>query len=146
MAEELFPVFDVPDMEDADSDEYDTEYKRSMKWDVEKGDFVLDGSHRMVECDGREAYMIWCLKVAQTERYACLAYPDEIGVEMEDALDDEDEATVESMVQRTITDALTVNPRTEYVGDFVFDWDGDELHCSFEVKGIDWDDTIKITI
>lgn len=146
MAEELFPVFDVPDMEDADNEEYDTEYKRSVKWDVEEGDFVLDGSNRMVECDGREAYMIWCLKVAQTERYACLAYPDEIGVEMEDALDDEDEATVESMVQRTITDAITANPRTEYVGDFVFDWDGDELHCSFEVKGIDWDDTIKITI
>ena len=39
---------------------------------------------------------------------------------MERALDNDDEKTVESMVQRTIEDALMVNPRTEFVRDFVF--------------------------
>lgn len=145
MSEALFPVFQVPEIIE-ESTEYDSQYKRSVKWDVEKGDFARDGAGRMVECDGREAYMIWCFKTAQTERYTCLAYPPAIGTEMEAALEDDDEETVESMVQRTITDALMVNPRTDFVRDFVFSWDGDEMHCSFTVKGIDWDKTFEIRI
>lgn len=145
MSEALFPVFEVPDVIERSS-EYDRQYKRSVKWDSEKGDFVRDGAGRMVECDGREAFMIWCFKIAQTERYTCLAYPSAIGVEMEAATADDDEKTVESMVQRTITDALMVNPRTEFVRDFVFSWNGDEMHCSFNVKGMEWDDVFTITV
>lgn len=145
MSEPLFPVFEVPDVIE-ESSEYDNQYKRSVKWDVEKGDFARDSSGRMVECDGREAFMIWCFKTVQTERYACLAYPSAIGVEMEAATEDDDEKTVESMVQRTITDALMVNPRTEFVRDFIFSWDGDTMHCTFSVKGIEWEDTFEITI
>lgn len=90
--------------------------------------------------------MVWCYKTARTERYACLAYPSELGAEMEAAMEDDDEMTVESMVERTITDALMVNPRTEYVQDFEFSWNGDEMHCRFRVKGMDWDEIITITI
>lgn len=145
MAEELFPVVDIPDIEE-ESEEYDTEYKRSIKWDVEKGDFIRDSANRLVECDGREAYMIWCYKTVQTERFACLAYPDEIGVEMEAATDDDDPEIVESSVTRTVTEALMANPRTEEVQDFVFWRDGDSLHCTFVVKGIDWDESFQISI
>ncbi|MBQ6091364.1 MAG: DUF2634 domain-containing protein [Lachnospiraceae bacterium] len=145
MAESLFPVVEVPDFID-ESTEYDTKYKRSVKWDPVKGDFVRDGANRVVECNGKEAYAIWCFKIAQTERYRCLAYPDSIGTEMEKAMDNDDERTVESMVQRTVTDALMVNPRTEYVRDFVFSWDGDNMTCRFKVKGIEWDEEISITI
>lgn len=145
MAGTLFPVFEVPELAE-ESAEYDAQYKRSAKWDAEAGDFVRDGANRVVECSGREAFMIWCYKMAQTERYACLAYPSEIGAEMEAAMDDDDEMTVESMVERTITDALLVNPRTEAVQDFEFSWDGDEMHCRFQVKGIEWEEFITITI
>ena len=145
MAGTLFPVFEVPEFKE-DSSEYEVQYKRSAKWDVQSGDFVRDGANRVAECSGREAFMIWCYKTAQTERYACLAYPPEIGVEMEVALEDDDEMTVESMVERTITDALLVNPRTEAVQDFEFSWNGDEMHCRFQVKGADWEELITITI
>ena len=145
MSESLFPVVEVPDFI-SESTEYDTQYKRSVRWDPVKGDFVRDGANRMVECDGREAFAIWCFKIAQTERYRCLAYPDSIGTEMERAMDNDDEKTVESMVQRTITDALMVNPRTEYVRDFVFTWNGDNMHCTFLVKGIGWDEVVTINI
>lgn len=145
MSEPLFPVVEVPEFVSENS-QYDTEYRRSEKWDVEKGDFVRDGANRMVECDGREAFAIWCFKIAQTERYQCLAYPNSIGTEMERALDNDDEKTVESMTQRTITDALKVNPRTEDVFNFVFEWEGDTMHCTFQVKGIDWDEVINISI
>lgn len=145
MSEALFPVFQVPEIIE-ESTEYDSRYKRSVKWDVGKGDFVRDGAGCMVECDGREAFMVWCFKTAQTERYACLAYPSSIGTEMEAAMAEDDEKTVESMVQRTLTDALMVNPRTEYVRDFVFSWDADGLHCAFTVKGIEWDGIFEIRI
>ena len=104
------------------------------------------GANRVVECSGREAFAIWCFKIAQTERYRCLAYPDIIGTEMERAMDNDDEKTVESMVQRTITDALMVNPRTEEVREFKFTWNGDDMHCSFRVKGIDWDEVITVMV
>ena len=145
MSQPLFPVVQVPEFMSENAG-YDTEYRRSARWDPAAGDFVRDGANRMVECDGREAYSIWCFKIAQTERYRGLAYPDSIGVEMERALDNDDEKTVESMVQRTITEALMVNPRTEDVLDFEFSWDGDNMHCRFKVKGAGWDEQITITI
>lgn len=144
MAEELYPVFNVPETSDED-EEYDTEYKRSMKWNPETGDFVRDSTNRIVECDGREAYMIWCYKVAMTERYTCLSYPDEIGTELEDAVYDDDEKTVESMMKRTITEAIEANPRTETVDNFIFKWNGDAVSCTFDVTGID-SYTFQITI
>lgn len=145
MAEALFPVFEVPNVVEKGA-EYDKQYKRSVKWDIKKGDFVRDGAGRIMECEGREAFMIWCFKAAQTERYTCLAYSSEIGVEMETATANHDERTVESMVQRTITDSLMVNPRTEFVRDFVFSWEGDKMYCSFHVKGIEWDDIFEISL
>lgn len=145
MPEPLFPVVDVPEFIDENS-QYDTQYRKSVKWDPVKGDFVRDGANRMVECDGREAFAIWCFKIAQTERYQCMAYPDVIGTEMERATADSDGKVVESMVQRTITDALIVNPRTEWVRNFRFLWDGDTMDCSFDVKGIDWNEIIHVTV
>lgn len=145
MSQPLFPVVQVPEFT-LDHTGYDTAYRRSVRWNTEAGDFVRDGAKRMVECDGGEAFAIWCYKVAQTERYRCLAYPDSIGTEMERAMDNDDEETVESMVQRTVTEALMVNPRTEDVLDFEFSWDGDSMHCRFVVKGVGLDDGITIRI
>lgn len=144
MSEPLFPVFEVPEIINEEA-QYDREYRRSMKWNPDTGDFVRDGANRVAECDGMEAYMIWCFKVVQTERYQCLSYPSYIGTEMESAIDD-DREVVQSMVERTITDALLVNPRTEYVRDFEFEWDADELHVTFTVKGVGMEDEFEISL
>lgn len=150
MADELFPIFDVPEVDaEEEEEEYDVEYKRSIRWDPELGDFVRDSSNRLVESDGYEAYVIWCYKMLQTERDSHLAYIEEfsgldLGVEMEAVAQEDDHKTVESMIERTMTEALEVNPRTDYVGNFSFSWEGDNVHCQFEVKGIHWDETIQI--
>lgn len=148
MADELFPTFDVPEL-DEEAEEYDTSYKRSIRWDPELGDFTRDSSNRLVECDGYEAYMTWCYKMVQTQRDSHLAYIEEIsgsdlGVEMEEISQEDDHETVESMIERTMTEALETNPRTESVDNFVFSWDGDKVHCEFIVKGADWDEAIQI--
>ena len=145
MANTSLQIVEVPDFLE-ESSEYDIKYKRTAKWDAEKGDFVRDGAFRMVESPGEEGFMIWCFKIAQTERYSCIAYANDIGVELELALSEGNQKIVESMIQRTITDALKVNPRTEYVTDFNFTGNADEMHCTFLVKGIEWDKLFMISI
>lgn len=120
-------------------------YKKSLKWDIEKGDFVRDGGNRIPYCDGFESFRVWCMKMALTERYHCLAYPDALGVEMESAIKEPDNDSVEMAVEKTIKEALKVNPRTEYVGDFVHVWSEDYLTTTFTVKGKEWDE-FQITI
>lgn len=134
----LFPEFEVPDI-DEEEDVAEEGYKRSVFFDVEKGDFRMDGAGCMTEASGFEAYMQWCMKVVNTRRYGCLAYPDEIGTELEEDMQELTQEAVESAVERDITEALMVNPRTEYVQDFVFEWNGAQLTCSFLVKGADVD-------
>ena len=149
MEDGLLHDFDAQE-EDPEEGEYDTQYKHSAKWDPALGDFARDGSNQVVRCSGQEAYMIWCYKMVQTEREAHLAYMEavsgaDLGVEMEEAMQEDDRETAESMIERTITEALEVNPRTEYVGDFAFTWEGDSVHARFKVKGAGWDDTIQIS-
>ena len=139
MSEVLFPVIDPPEpLEDAGL--YDSRYHPSVLWDNEKGEFVRDGANRLIQCDGMEAFRTWCMKIATTERYSCMAYGPEIGTEIEAAVREPTHAAVESALERTITEALMVNPRTEYVRDFEFEAAGDQLWCTFTVKGIDWDE------
>lgn len=135
----LFPTIDVPGFI-AEKETYERAYQYSLKWDARAGDFVCDGTNRMAAAEGIEAYKVWCIKMSQTERYACMAYPRELGVEMEQALKEPAPGAVESAVERTITEALLVNPRTEYVRGFTFEWQGDSLRCAFTVKGIDWEE------
>lgn len=132
----LFPEFEVPDM-DGEEDVAEEGYQRSVFFDVETGDFRMDGAGRMTEASGFEAYMQWCMKVVNTQRYGCLAYPDEIGTELEEDMQEPTHEAVESAIERDITEALMVNPRTEYVRDFSFSWDGAQLMCGFLVKGKD---------
>lgn len=110
---------------------------------MEKGDFILDAAHRIVESDGMAGYRVWCLKISQTERFKCLAYRgnigDMLGVEMETATFDDDHKTVESMMRRTITEALMVNPRTNSVSDFEFEWDGDTVYGKCVIAAHDAD-------
>lgn len=136
---DLFPVSESPEFIES-TDMLDRDYHYTVAWDVEKGDFILDGKGKMVTCNGVEGYKVWCCKMALTQRYNCAAYSDDIGTELDEALDETDEQAVESALERTITEALMVNPRTEYVREFQFKWDGDLIKVSFLVKGVDTDE------
>ena len=138
---DLYPVFEVPVLESAEIFE-EQNYKPSVRFDFVTGDFLRDGAGRMIIADGKDAWIQWCIKTVHTERLACMAYSSDIGTEMEDALRHSDVAAVESAVERTITEALMTNPRTEYLRGFVFAWSADALHCSFTVKGKEWDEQL----
>lgn len=140
----LFPVFDVPEVVENSVEKQ--KYNPSVYFDFEKGDFVRDGAHRMVAADGKTAYIQWCRKMVETERFTCLAYGTDIGTEMYDALDKGEHSAIESAVERTITEALMVNPKTEYVREFEFSWINADLFVAFVVKGKEYDEQKLRTI
>lgn len=135
----LFPVFDVPEINITAPLE-DQKYKPSVYFDFLLGDFRRDGANKLVAADGKEAYKQWCIKTVLTERMERLAYSSDIGAELHDALKQPDRMAVESAMERTITEALMVNPRTEYVRGFQFTWASDGLYCEFIVKGKEWEE------
>ena len=139
MADTLFPVFDVPELE-IPAQTQNRQYKPSVYFDYDIGDFRQDGAFRMVPASGRDTYIQWCRKVVMTERDVFLAYSTDIGVELESAFALADRAAVESALEKTISEALMVNTHTEYVRGFEFTWSADELRVAFTVKGKDWDE------
>ena len=134
MAKQLFPVVSIPSLSRPKQDN-DVRYKRAPAWDLMAGDFVRDGAGKILTDTGRDAYRVWCVKASQTERFAKLAYPSSIGAELEAAKQEQSQEAVELALERTIREAIMVNPRTEYVRDFSFLWEGDHVHASFTVKG-----------
>lgn len=137
-SKKLFPVVDIPDfVDEQDAEEYDVDYKTSLMWDLEKGDFVRTATNSIPRNDGYEAFKIWCIKAVATERYSCLAYSDDIGTEMEDILAEPDRESVELAIERTIQEALEVNPRVSSVEEFSFSWETGHISVSFVVYATD---------
>lgn len=134
MANQLFPTITIPSLVKPKRNA-DYRYKRSAAWDPEAGDFVRDGAGKIETHTGRDAYKVWCIKTSLTERYAKLAYPHSIGAELEAAKQEQSQEAVELALERTLTEAIMVNPRTEYVRDFSFEWNGEHLRVVFTVKG-----------
>lgn len=140
---QLFPVYELPDI--PDNEEYNERYQASVYFDFEKGDFIRDGANRLIRANGKEAYVQWCLKVISTERETCLAYSSDIGAEFEE-MDQSDRESMESEIERTITETLLVHPATEYVRDFIFSYNSEEIRVSFIVKGYPWEDEEQLDV
>ena len=140
MAESIYPTFRLPSLTAPSLGVKQKRYKSSLMFDFETGDFVRDGAKRLLTCDGHEAWVQWCLKQLATERRTKLAYSDKIGVEIYSAVRDErDIESVKLAIERTITEALMVNPATEYVRNFTFEHEGGSLYVTFYAKGKEWD-------
>ncbi len=126
----LYPTFDVPEIVEQET-EPAPKYGKSWLFDFAKGDFMTDGAGRVIEADGHSAWGQWCVKAVLTERFAYLIYSTDYGAEIEQALKQPSRAAVEAELERTITEALQVDPRTEVVQDFAFEWEGDTVKVKF---------------
>lgn len=142
----LFPVFEIPTVlvEDVVLGE---KYFGSPQFDLETGEFVVDGGGRMVYGSGYEAWVLWCCKSIQTQRYGHLAYGRSIGTELEEAFALEDRKAQESFLERTVTEALLADPmgRTVRVYDFAFVWGVDDVCLSCVILGQNGD-TASISV
>lgn len=142
----LFPVFEVPVA--LVEEEVSTEkYRSSVAFDLESGEFVVDGGGRMVYGTGYEAWVLWCCKTIQTQRWAHLAYGGDIGTELVEAFSLGDRKAQESFLERTVTEALLADPmgRAVRVYDFAFLWGVDAVTLSCVVLGQNGD-TASISV
>ena len=148
MANNLFPVFDVPS-ELAESVVQRRQYCPAPLWDVESGDFVLNGARQPIYGSGYDAWVLWCTKTVLTQRWAYYGYTGNAGIEADEAFGEPDRAAQQSAFRRTITEALLADPmgRTQQVRDFRFDWHGDSLFISCLVFGSDGNSaTVKVNL
>src|SRR5690606_14478254 len=129
----LYPTFELLTIVEQEQAQIAPEYPNCYLFDFEKGDFVIDDAGRIIIADGYTAWTQWCVKTILTERFAYLAYSRNYGAEIDEALKQPTRAVVETEVERTITEALLVDPRTYAVRDFSFEWRGNELYVSFTV-------------
>ena len=136
MPQKLFPVFEVPS-ETIENIQPRQRYRPAPLWDYEKGDFITNGTRQMLYGDGSDAWVLWCVKTIQTQRWAEFAYSSNAGIEAEEAFKEPDRKAAESAFERTITEALLADPagRTRQVRDFQFTWVADSFSISCVVDG-----------
>lgn len=115
-------------------------YRNGVAFDYEHGDFKRDGRNRILDSDGIESWKSWCLNAVLTERYSCLAYSTDFGIEWDAVFKAESREEAESVATRQISECLLADPyqRTKYVEAIEFNWtapDSVEIHAT--VQGID---------
>lgn len=115
----------------------DVKYHGAPNFDYTTGDFVTDGHGRMLLDDGKTAFEKWCLKTCMVERRTRLAYSDKVGIEFETLPKKSSPEAVKSALIRTLTEAILCHPAAEYVKNFRFELEGDNLRVTFDVKGRD---------
>lgn len=124
-----------------------TGYRNGIAFDSRLGDFIRDGMHKMLDCDGIESWKAWCINCLQTERYKHLAYSSDFGIELDKAMKASSREEAESILAREITEAILADPykRTKYIEAIAFNWTAPDSVCvDVTIQGVD-DATIDIT-
>ena len=124
-----------------------TGYRNGIAFDSQRGDFLRDGMHKLLDSDGIESWKSWCTNCVQTERYKHLAYSTDFGIELDKAMKAGSREEAESILTREITEAIMADPyrRTKYIEDITFDWTApDTVSVAATIRGIE-DVTIDIT-
>lgn len=144
---QLYPTFDIPlEMaEDLASQQEVRPDTKAPMLDFSTGNTKMTPTGRPVEAVGVEAYRQWLATCLLTERYEYLAYTTDFGVEIRSITRANlPRDLAESEIRRTITEALSVDPRTVSVGGFVFEWQGDSVWVSFEVDSVFGRDEVEV--
>ncbi len=135
MAEQLYPVFTIPSMEDKEdtngvnADEY---FWPGPLYDFSKGDFARNGANQVIMANGHDEYMIWVMKCIRTQIGTCACYP-EFGIDLDGSLEEGTYEAIQASLEKTITEGLMRNPRTERVHDFSVEFNGDTIKIFFIV-------------
>ena len=122
-------------------------YRNGISFDEKSGDFRRDGVHKMLDSDGIESWKSWCINCLQTERYSCLAYSTDLGIETAEIFGADSPEEAESILARQITEAILADPyqRAKYIEEITITWESpDTITADVTIQGID-DVTIDIT-
>jgi hypothetical protein len=133
----LFPEAENPVTEQPQVTEAQVSFGRSWKFDFDKGEFVLTPTGKVAEAEGVQAWLEWCRKAIRTERYRYMIYSRNYGHEFEDLIARHlSREANESEIIRIVNETLMVDPRTAGVGNFTFQWEGDQCFFTCEVTNV----------
>lgn len=136
----LYPVFEVQNVmaeETLEDPAIELNQVKAPAFDFEKGKTVMDLKGRVVMVEAQAAYRQWVMKCAMTERYEYLGYGPDFGVEVKAIMRaNYPREIAESELERTIREALMVDPRTVAVENFSFEWNSDAVVVRCEVESI----------
>lgn len=138
----LFPT-DI----DKEADFYDESYEESVigykpapYFDSQLGDFILDGSGKIIDADGVTAYTHWCEAIISTDRYNHEGYTTDIGIDYNAVFNAKNHEEAETILESEISEALAADPcgRTLYVQNVQFEWVApDEVHVIVDIMALD---------
>lgn len=115
-------------------------YRNGVAFNYQTGDFKRDGMNKMLDSDGIESWISWCVNCLHTERYNHLAYNTDFGIETAAAMNATSREEAESILTRQITEAILADPyeRTDYIEEIKFDWTApDSVAVAVTIHGID---------
>lgn len=142
MANNLFPIgYENEVIEAADLEESKTiGYRNGVSFDEQAGDFRRDGKNRMLDSTGIESWQSWVINCLETERYSCLAYSTDFGIELDAVFAATSREEAESILTRQITEAIMADPygRTDFIEEIGFDWTApDSVEVHLIIHGIE---------
>lgn len=137
----LFPDEVTDDWTETESSENsaseEVAFGRSWRFDFDVGDFVMTPTRKVAVADETAAWVMWCQKAIRTPRYRHLIYSRGHGEELEDLIGKGySRAVLESEIQRMVTEALMVDPRTASVGDYTFSWREDACYFTCRISNV----------
>lgn len=137
----LFPISSEESTYDVETEENDeTGYKNSVYFDFKKGDYLRTGTNRLVESSGFDAWTHWCIKCLHTQRYACLSYSTDYGIDYDAVFNSTTKEEAENELTRQINEALHADPlqRLSYIESMSFEWSNDtSVEVSLILVGIE---------
>jgi len=116
-------------------------YRPGVAFDEQIGDFLCDGNGVLLSADGLESTRQWIAHNVVTQRYSCLAYHSDFGIDLRAAFHAETRDMAELILSREITQALLADPygRIVSVEDISFDWQihgADAVEVQINVRGL----------
>ena len=136
----LYPTVELPTLISPRTSTTKKSYV-APNFDFEAGEFILDSAGRAVFADAKTTFENWCIKACLTERGTKIAYSTDYGAELEAATKFNNSGAIQSMIIKTITETILAHPKAEYVKNFYFEQEGDNLRVTFDVKGKNFEET-----
>ncbi|XID92504.1 DUF2634 domain-containing protein [Paenibacillaceae bacterium WGS1546] len=132
----LFPTTEVAE-EPVESTEENIFFGRSWRFDFEAGEFVTTPTGKVAGSEGKDAWIEWCKKALQTERYRHLIYSRGYGQEFNELIRSGlTRSAIELEIERIATETLLADPRTASVDDFTFEWAEDGCYFTCVITNV----------
>ncbi|AEG61697.1 DUF2634 domain-containing protein [Desulforamulus ruminis] len=112
-------------------------FGRSVRFDYDRGEFIMTPTGKIAGSTDTEAWMEWCQKALNTQRYRYLVYSRNYGQEYDELIGRHltREGNESEMIRMT-TECLMVDPRTASVQAFAFKWEEDRVYFTCEVVSV----------